>query len=293
MTDQTLQLLLSRLDHLTAEFNELREGVRKAVRISDDDPEMALTRARKVLEYVVRDVFVLRCAEEPGTRPLENLLQRLVKDGHMPKRLGAYASYIRDLGNVGTHSYGEDISKEDVRRSFENLTAILEWYFERVRPDAFAKVEDKSRTEDATRADETARRLHEEESRRRVEEAERQRLAAEESKRARQEAEADAARKIAEDSDKAAKLTQHRQFTSEKRKVDVRTEPEKSEEERRKKVAPTVLGQMIGWGLTAVMLGSIALTVIYNSGIFLMAGLLLLGSFILFAFLKEKIRAGK
>ncbi|MGA9995725.1 MAG: DUF4145 domain-containing protein [Pyrinomonadaceae bacterium] len=142
MTDQTLQLLLSRLDHLTAEFHELREGVSKAVRISNDDPEMALTRARKVLEYVVRDVFRLRCKEDPGTRPLENLLQRLVKDGHMPKRLGAYASYIRDLGNVGTHSYGEEVSKEDVRRSFENLTAILEWYFERVRPDAFLKAED-------------------------------------------------------------------------------------------------------------------------------------------------------
>lgn len=141
MTDQTLQLLLKRLDHLTAEFNELREGVKKAVRISDDDPEMALTRARKVLEYVVRDVFALRCQEDPGTRPLENILQRLVKDGHLPKRLGAYASYIRDLGNVGTHVYGEELSKDDVRRSFENLTAILEWYFERVRPDAFLQVE--------------------------------------------------------------------------------------------------------------------------------------------------------
>lgn len=173
MTDQTLQLLLKRLDHLTAEFNELREGVMKAVRISDDDPEMALTRARKVLEYVVRDVFALRCKEDPGTRPLENLLQRLVKDGHLPKRLGAYASYIRDLGNVGTHVYGEDLTKDDVRRSFENLTAILEWYFERVRPEAFMKVEAPAREE------QEVRRFTEEEVRRKAEELERLRREAE------------------------------------------------------------------------------------------------------------------
>jgi hypothetical protein len=177
MTDQTLQLLLKRLDHLTAEFQELREGVMKAVRISDDDPEMALTRARKVLEYVVRDVFALRCQEDPGTRPLENILQRLVKDGHLPKRLGAYASYIRDLGNVGTHVYGEDLSKEDVRRSFENLTSILEWYFERVRPDAFMKVEAPVREEM------DVRRYAEEETRLRDEERERKSREAEELKR--------------------------------------------------------------------------------------------------------------
>lgn len=174
MTDQTLELLIKRFDHLTAEFNELREGVMKAVRISSDDPEMALTRARKVLEYVVRDVYRLRCKEDPGTRPLENLLQRLVKDGHLPKRLGAYASYIRDLGNVGTHVYGEDLTKDDVRRSFENLTAILEWYFEQVRPDAFMKPGDAAFEEVETR------RFAEEEIRRKAEESERMRRAAEE-----------------------------------------------------------------------------------------------------------------
>lgn len=207
MSDPTLQLLLSRLDDLTLEFHELREGVRMAVRLWDDDPEMALTRSRKVLEYIVRDVFVLRCKEDPGTRPLENLLQRLIKDGHMPKRLGAHASYIRDLGNVGVHNfgardYGADVTKDDVRRSFETLTAILEWYFERVRPEAFMKVEDPARAEveddprprleeearlreegraqEPAREDEKARRATEEEARRGDEELEWRRQEAEE-----------------------------------------------------------------------------------------------------------------
>jgi hypothetical protein len=97
---------------------------------------MALTRARKVLEFVVRDVYQRRTGEEVGTRPLENVLQRLVKDGHLPKRLAAYANAVRELGNVGTHAFGEAITKADVAQSLAQLTAILEWYFEHERPRA-------------------------------------------------------------------------------------------------------------------------------------------------------------
>ena len=67
----SLQPLLSRLEQLSEQFRELRDGVQKAIGIADQDPEMALTRARKVLEYVVRDVYERRLKEPPGTRPLD------------------------------------------------------------------------------------------------------------------------------------------------------------------------------------------------------------------------------
>lgn len=134
--DPSLQLLLQRIDRLSDEFRELREGVHKAVAVADLDPEMALTRARKVLEYIVREVFERRLKEPAGTRPLENLLQRLVKEGHMPPRLEAYASAIRILGNVGTHRFGENVTAADVHQSLAQLMPILEWYFEVERPEA-------------------------------------------------------------------------------------------------------------------------------------------------------------
>jgi Domain of unknown function (DUF4145) len=93
--DQQFQPLLQLLDQLSDEFVELQKGVRKAILIADHDPEMALTRTRKVLEYIVRDVYGRRCNEKPGTQPLENLLQRLSKDGHLPRRVSAYANAIR------------------------------------------------------------------------------------------------------------------------------------------------------------------------------------------------------
>jgi len=137
--DPSLQALRKRLDHLSGQFEELREGVQKAIRIAEEDPEMALTRARKVLELVVREVYERRVQEPPGTRPLENLLQRLVKDGHFPDRLDAYATTVRKLGNVGTHTFGEKITAQDVYQSLTQLMPILEWYFEVERPDALAE----------------------------------------------------------------------------------------------------------------------------------------------------------
>ena len=134
--DPLFQILIDRLNHVSDQFVELREGVRKAVLVADLDPEMSLTRARKVLEYVVRDVFERRVQEPPGTRPLENLLQRLVKDGFFPERLDAYANTVRKLGNVGTHNFNERVTSADVYQSLTQLMPILEWYFEVERPEA-------------------------------------------------------------------------------------------------------------------------------------------------------------
>ncbi len=136
--DTTFGELLTRLDLLSSQFQELRDGVRQAIVIADQDPEMSLTRARKVLEYVVRRVYERQVHEPAGSRPLENLLQRIIKDGHIPRRLAAYANSVRELGNVGTHAYGEKVDRSDVLLALSQLMPILEWYFEQEAPAASA-----------------------------------------------------------------------------------------------------------------------------------------------------------
>jgi hypothetical protein len=131
--------LLRRMEQLSAQVHELREGIRQSVTIAEQDPEMSLTRARKVLEYVVRDVYERRVGEPPGTRPLENLLQRLVRDAHLPKRLAAYANAIRELGNVGSHGFGEGVTRDDVYHALTQLVPIIEWYFQNEAPAARAR----------------------------------------------------------------------------------------------------------------------------------------------------------
>ena len=133
--DDAFQMILDRLNrlHAMAEFKELSDGVQRAIRIAPVDPDMALTRARKVLEAIIHDIYKQHYNEPAGTRPLENLLQRLVRDGVLPKRLAAYANAIRELGNVGTHGVGESVTTKDVTRSLEDLLTLLEWYFDKSR----------------------------------------------------------------------------------------------------------------------------------------------------------------
>jgi hypothetical protein len=107
---------------------EVRAGLPAAAAIAEADPEMALARVRKVLEMVVREAYERCIAEPSGTRPLENLVQRLTKDGHLPKRIAAYANVIRDLGNAGVHAVGEQFSAADVVLSLEQLLPVLEWH---------------------------------------------------------------------------------------------------------------------------------------------------------------------
>ena len=129
--DNQFHDLIDRLDHLSGQFDDLRGLIGRAIRLADNDPEMALTRVRKVLEYVVHDAYQRLVKKPPGTQPLENLLQILVKDGHLPPHLAPYTNLIRELGNVGTHRADGKYKMQDVNLSLSQLRAILDWYFER------------------------------------------------------------------------------------------------------------------------------------------------------------------
>jgi CheY-like chemotaxis protein len=139
--DLSLQQLLALLDDLPEVCRDIREGIRMAIRAADQDPEMALTRCRKVLELVVREVYERRCQEVPGSRPLDELLRRITKDGHLPARVAAYANTVRELGNVGAHRFGENLTAADVSRSLSNLEPVLEWYVREECPSATKRAE--------------------------------------------------------------------------------------------------------------------------------------------------------
>jgi hypothetical protein len=142
--DQAIQSRLDRLDRLSVQFRELREGVEQVIKIADVSPEMALTRARKVLEYVVRAVFERRIRESPKTKPHKNLLHRLFSEGYLPKELDTNVYTVRKLGNDGTHKFCDTFQVAEVYRSLTNLMPILEWYFEVERPEALNGCERRS-----------------------------------------------------------------------------------------------------------------------------------------------------
>ena len=120
--------LVARLDRLPEHLGEIVDGIRLAIKIAAIDPEMSLTKARKVLEHIVYEVFRESVGEPPGTRPLQELTQRLVKEKHLPNRVAAYVNIVRELGNAGTHATGEHLSREDVAQSISQLLIVVDWF---------------------------------------------------------------------------------------------------------------------------------------------------------------------
>jgi hypothetical protein len=113
--------LIQGLEQLVARRRELQEGVQKATNILNEDPKMALGRARMVLELMVRDLYERRFHEPPGIRSLEILVQRLDKEGGLPDQIDA-AGLLRKLNEAGTVHWGETIPAGDVHQSLAQLT---------------------------------------------------------------------------------------------------------------------------------------------------------------------------
>lgn len=136
--NHSVDFLMQRLDSLSGELLELRQEIKLTFQLADIDPRMTLTRTRRVLEYVVNEVYRRHFNEDPGTRPLDNLLQRLIKEHVLPPKVGAYASGIRQMGNLGTHGKGDEILPSDAQHSIDQLVVILLWYFEQERPESLS-----------------------------------------------------------------------------------------------------------------------------------------------------------
>lgn len=142
-----IQQRLQRIEHGLEQVGsllvpvEISDGVKKAITLSSIDPDMALGRARKVLDFIISDLYRRQFGRSPGTQPLENSVQQLAKAGKLPRTMVAYANSVRELGNVGIHGSGEAITEDDVVSSLENLMRLVAWYCEQVRPGSEEKIE--------------------------------------------------------------------------------------------------------------------------------------------------------
>jgi hypothetical protein len=134
--DPSLQPLLALLNRLPDGFRDIRTEVENAMRAIDLAPSLAVVPPRKVLDLVIREVYERCVHEPPGTRPLEGLTQRLVKEGHLPPALEGYASLIRQHGNAGAHHAGKVLTAAHARDALLALVPILDWYVQGPTPGA-------------------------------------------------------------------------------------------------------------------------------------------------------------
>lgn len=132
---QELIALGRRAEQLPPSLETAKYSVEKAIQIATVDREMALVRARKTLEGVLRVIWKSAFpSEEVGTRMLDTLLIRLKKEGHIPDKVFALGTSVKTFGDFAGHGDlvgrpgSEGIELKLVLQTLEYLIEILEWF---------------------------------------------------------------------------------------------------------------------------------------------------------------------
>src|SRR6202044_3238145 len=90
----------------------------------------------------------------PGTRPLDNLITRLVQEGVLDLHIRAYVDHVRELGNAATHGeLSKEFTEADAYRALDALMVVLDWYFKRERIGDIEQLRREVDAEDAAVAD--------------------------------------------------------------------------------------------------------------------------------------------
>jgi hypothetical protein len=129
-----IQALIDRLDRLPKRGENLGVDLRKALIAADSDSVSCAIRARRVVEYVVRDVHDRRIGKPSGTQPLEGVLARLVKEGHFPGELAGFVGAVKGLANRLAHDPDSTYTVGYLVSILDQTLLVLEWYFEHELP---------------------------------------------------------------------------------------------------------------------------------------------------------------
>ena len=89
--------------------------------------------------------------EKAGTRPLDNLVARLVKDEVLDAHVKGYVDQVRELGNAAAHgTVGHEFSEADAFRALDALLVVLEWYFKKEKIGDIDQLRHEVAADDAT-----------------------------------------------------------------------------------------------------------------------------------------------
>jgi hypothetical protein len=132
----SLRELVGRVDRLSGCPGKLDDDLRAAIVDAERDSVASAIRARRVLDHIIRDVFERHVNEPAGSRPMEQLLTRIVKDGHFPDELAGFAYAIKGLANRVAHDVGKSYPVKFLVPTLGQLLLIVEWHVGQVGGEA-------------------------------------------------------------------------------------------------------------------------------------------------------------
>ena len=110
-------------------------------RIVELDHEMAIVRARRAVDLIVRNL-AHESGLASGSRPLEQIIHDLAKAQRLPPVIERHCRIVKDFGNLAAHGgessdeydSGVSLSSAEANLCAEATSAVLRWYISRVAP---------------------------------------------------------------------------------------------------------------------------------------------------------------
>ncbi len=119
-----------KIKDLTGKVEFLSSIIIKAHKYAKDDPEVALTQARKSAEAICRNIFSAEIGD-PGKIMLDELIKKLNERKIIPVKILLPLGTIQAYGNYGTHaqSANETIDFNYITPCLSALAQVSSWYF--------------------------------------------------------------------------------------------------------------------------------------------------------------------
>lgn len=136
MTDLTpLRELIERFSRTQTLGIPLTEELERLTAIMPSDMEMGAVRGRRIVDQIVRALYSRRIGAA-GTRPLEQLLPELEKQGVLTRDVVAHIRSLKEVANLCAHEGGVDPVGLEV--CLIDLVVVLKWLARHLEGEAAA-----------------------------------------------------------------------------------------------------------------------------------------------------------
>jgi hypothetical protein len=122
------QILGRRIRSANIDSSEYRYEILSAIQLLEFNPDMCLTKCRKILELTLYKLYS-KLLGNPGTRMLDQLVSDLGRQKLLPRKVVSLCFVVRELGNAGSHPIYDDeqLTHREAQIALLSLINILDW----------------------------------------------------------------------------------------------------------------------------------------------------------------------
>ncbi len=121
------------IDRLEQRLNCLEDWIKikliASQKIIDTDPEMAVVRAGKTAEAIVKDVYIKNFDDDETN--VSTMIKKLSEENLIPEHIASWMHTIRSLRNIAVH--GDGIDKTQAIDALNASLNVAEWHLDQIK----------------------------------------------------------------------------------------------------------------------------------------------------------------